>query len=57
MEKEFMACEVCHRVIWVEDGPMCIYCGPKKPKRRAKKGGVTDNGTDKAEVKDGNKVE
>lgn len=25
-ERAFMACEVCHRVIWVEDGPICVYC-------------------------------
>ena len=22
----WMLCEVCHRVIWVEDGPACVFC-------------------------------
>ena len=26
MEREFMVCEVCGRVIWKEDGPVCVCC-------------------------------
>ena len=25
-------CEVCHRVIWVEDGPVCVDCRKPEPK-------------------------
>jgi hypothetical protein len=26
---EWMLCEVCHRVLWVEDGPVCPDCRPE----------------------------
>lgn len=26
--RTYMLCEGCHRVIWVEDGPLCPDCRP-----------------------------
>jgi len=31
---QYMLCEVCHRVIKVEHGPVCCFCEKPKPKRR-----------------------
>lgn len=47
---EFIGCQVCGRVLYPEDGPVCVFCRPAEPEPKPSKKGEDKKADDGAEA-------